>query len=137
MRSSFASQRLLAIVLLAGAFALLTACAHFDHTYRANRHHKAGGAHAGHGPPPHAPAHGYRHKLHHHGGLQIAFDSGLGVYAVVNHPDLFFWEDQFYRLSDRAWHVSAYLDHGWVSIGTSRLPRHLAKKHHPAKRGHR
>ena len=29
-----------------------------------------------HGPPPHAPAHGYRHKQH---GVELVYDSGRGV----------------------------------------------------------
>ena len=38
-------------------------------------------SHRGYGPPPHAPAYGYRH---HHQGARLAFDSKLGVYVVLS-----------------------------------------------------
>ena len=62
-----------------------------------------------HGPPPHAPAHGHRHKLRGHGG-SLTFDSGLGVYVVVGHGDLFYWRDHFYRWHDGGWQTSAPKD---------------------------
>ena len=111
------------------------------------RSSNAHGVHRGHGPPPHAPAHGYRHKLNHHGGVQISFDSGIGVYVVAGHSDVFFWDDHFYRWHDSGWQTSAGLDRGWIQVATAKLPGHLARKHagrghgharkrHPAKRGH-
>ena len=33
------------------------------------------------GPPPHAPAHGYRHK--HPDGVELVYKSNIGGYAVV------------------------------------------------------
>ncbi len=146
MRSQNPSRRAPALLLgLLGAIALLAACVHVDHRGRGHSG-PAHGVHAGHGPPPHAPAHGYRHKLHHHGDAQIAFDSGIGVFVVEGHTDLFYWDYHFYRRHDGGWQISSRLDHGWISIGAAKLPGHLAKKHagrgrghspkhHPAKRG--
>jgi hypothetical protein len=58
-----------------------------------------GGPGRGYGPPPHAPAHGYRAKYQ---GRDLEFDSNTGVYVVVGLPDLF-WCDGWYhrRLGDR------------------------------------
>src|SRR5262245_650986 len=49
------------------------------------------------GPPPWAPAHGYRHKQHrayqsHEGSVELVFDSGIGVYAVVGFPNYYWWD---------------------------------------------
>ena len=145
MRSRIPSRRVLALLLLIGPIALLTACVHRDHHGRGHGAPEHG-LRAGHGPPPHAPAHGYRHKLHHHGDAHIAFDSGIGVYVVEGHTDLFYWDYHFYRRHDGGWQISSRLDRGWISIGAAKLPGHLAKrhagrghghspKHHPAKRG--
>ncbi|MFQ5585276.1 MAG: hypothetical protein ACE5GF_00390, partial [Thermodesulfobacteriota bacterium] len=41
-----------------------------------------------HGPPPHAPAHGYRHKHRH--GVELMFDGGLGVYIAVGLSGIYF-----------------------------------------------
>lgn len=81
-------------------------------------------------PPPHAPAHGYRQK-HHHQGVDLVFDSRLGVYGVVGMADYFFSGDHFYRLVDAAWQVSVRIDGGWVTARSTALPKGLAAK--PAK----
>jgi hypothetical protein len=98
------------------------------------------------GPPPHAPAHGYRHKHHHH-GVELVFDSQLGVYVVVGWEEHFFYKDHFYRLVNGRWELSARLDGGWGKVKSGKLPKGLAKKRakgkhgkgkhrHPAKHGH-
>ena len=98
------------------------------------------------GPPPHAPAHGYRHKHVSHGSsVDLVFDSGLGVYVVVGWPDHYWRDDHYYRWVDGTWMVSVKLDGGWISCGSSRLPPGLVAKHgvhgkkkwkHPAKHGY-
>ena len=126
-------RRLVAAFVLLGAVGLLSACVHIVSpglSHSATAHH----VRAGHGPPPHAPAHGYRHKLQDHGGGQIAFDSGIGVYSVVGHNDLFFWEGRFYRWLDGRWQTSTRRDRGWASVDSARLPGRLAQKHN-ARRG--
>src|SRR5258705_13086779 len=52
---------------------------------------------SGHGPPPWAPAHGYRR--HHQQAYQsrpdtvdLGFDDGLGVYMVVGFPAYSYWD---------------------------------------------
>ncbi len=80
------------------------------------------------GPPPHAPAHGYRHKHHHH-GVELVFDTHLGAYVVVGLEDHFFHRDHFYRLAHGFWYRSARLDGHWARV-THSLPPGLAKKRH-------
>jgi hypothetical protein len=86
------------------------------------------------GPPPHAPAHGYRHKHHAH-GVELRFDTGLGVYVVVGHDGHYFHADRFYRVSKGVWYSSAEFKLGWVTISTRDLPPGLAKKKHGNKHG--
>jgi hypothetical protein len=62
------------------------------------------------GPPPHAPAHGYRHKQSNH---DLVFDSGLGVYVVLGRPDYYFWDNRYYRYHDGHWQFSADVDGRW------------------------
>lgn len=75
------------------------------------------------GPPPHAPAHGYRHKHYH--GHELEYDTSLGAYIVLNIPDTYFANDLYIRMSsDGKWIVSATLDGGWqVAAGTEVPPR--------------
>ncbi len=81
------------------------------------------------GPPPHAPAHGYRHKLATH-GLELVFDTELGAYAVVGHPGHFFHAGRYYRrvVSGRngsVWHVTGSFGRGWKVVRVDRLPASL------------
>ncbi len=56
----------------------------------------------GHGPPPWAPAHGYRRNhqrayQHRDATVDLAFDSGLGVYVVVGLPNYYYWDGFYLR----------------------------------------
>ena len=94
------------------------------------------------GPPPHAPAHGYRHKQHtQNGAVELVFDSKLSLYVVVGWPGYYFHSGSFYRQIDGRWHVSARLHSGWVTAAPKKLPPGLAKRggkkgRHPAKHGY-
>ena len=102
----------------------------------------------GHGPPPHAPAHGYRAKSRQ--GADLVFDSGLGVYVVVNLPGVYFWGDFYFREGrDGHWERCDRPDGAWVGIVDASLPPGLrgkksggwsgppgkSKGHGPASRG--
>ena len=80
------------------------------------------------GPPPHAPAHGYRHKLHSH-GVELRYDSGLGVYVVVGIERLFFQGTLYYRLDGDRWYSGARPEGPWESLSASVLPPGLRKKY--------
>jgi hypothetical protein len=94
-------------------------------------HHWAAGpamhAHR-HGPPPHAPAHGYRYKQH-RDGVELVFDSGLGVYLVADWPDHYWYSDHYLRWSDGYWSASVRVDGGWVMVGSNEIPDKLRAKH--------
>jgi len=82
------------------------------------------------GPPPHAPAHGYRHKQDkQHDGVDLIFDSGLGVYVVVGWPDHYWYGDRYYRFSSGTWMASSHLDGGWAGCAPSGVPAGLREKH--------
>jgi hypothetical protein len=81
-----------------------------------------------HGPPPHAPAHGYRHK-HHHDAVELVFDGGLGAYAVVGRPGYYWHSDHYLRWVSGEWRVSGRIDGGWVVVSSDRVPAKLVAKH--------
>jgi hypothetical protein len=77
----------------------------------------------GHGPPPHAPAHGYRAKTQH--GVEIVFDTGIGVYVAVDLPGLYWLDGRYYRKGTAGWQVSAGFDGPWAVCVTGDLPAGL------------
>ncbi len=99
------------------------------------------------GPPPHAPAHGYRHKRHDTSGTQVTlqFDTDLGVYVVLGHRDHYWSSDRYFRWNGERWEVSMELEGGWTIVVSGDVPSRLAAKHKthhkkrkraPAKHGH-
>lgn len=80
----------------------------------------------GKGPPPHAPAHGYRRKNRQ--GLQMTFDSNLGVYIMVDYPMHYYWDGRYYRKSKKKWESSQNINKQWKSIKKQQLPRGLQNK---------
>ena len=84
------------------------------------------GRRVGHRPPAHAPAHGNRRKQV--AGVELVFDTGLGVYVVVGHPDHYYHEGHFYRLSGGVWEMSLKIDGGWAFASGKPLPPGLRAK---------
>lgn len=77
------------------------------------------------GPPPHAPAHGYRHKYHQH---DYVYDSKIGAYVVLGYDDHFYIDELYYRYRDGGWQVSVHLDgHDWRHIDDRKVPYKLRK----------
>ncbi len=74
----------------------------------------------GHGPPAHAPAHGYRRKHVH--GMELVFDSGRGVYVVVGLSDHYYHDGYFYRLRGSSWEMSLKPNSGWKVVSGKSLP---------------
>lgn len=79
----------------------------------------------GYGPPPHAPAHGYRHKQH---GVELVYDSGRGVYVVVELPHHFYCKGRYFRLSGDRWEVGVQINGPWEAISEQSLPPGLRGK---------
>lgn len=88
-------------------------------------HAPAHGQRAKHGPPPHAPAHGYRHELEN--GIELVFDSGLSVYVVINHPDVYFHNELYLRFFNDNWIAAVRFDGPWDTAQESQIPRKLKK----------
>lgn len=74
----------------------------------------------GHGPPPHAPAWGYRRKM--------VWDPLLGVYVLAGVPGLYYADPFYYRHHGGHWQHSRDLDH-WQRAPHGKVPPGLAKKH--------
>jgi len=80
----------------------------------------------GYGPPAHAPAHGYRRK--HVAGMELVFDSSIGVYVVVGLSDHYYHDGYFYRLRGGLWEMSLKLDGHWKVASEKSLPAGLRIK---------
>ncbi len=91
------------------------------------------------GPPPHAPAHGHRHKHHDTSGTKVTlqFDTDLGVYVVLGHRDHYWSGDRYFRWSGEHWEVSTALAGGWTVVVRGSLPHRLAAKHADHKARHK
>jgi len=112
----------------------LGGCVHHVHASHAPSVHGRG-----HGPPPHAPAHGHRHKRH-RDDVELVFDGSLGVYLVVGHPDYYWHGDRYLRWASGRWSVSHRIDGGWAVISVDAVPAGLVStqaKHHKKAKRHR
>ena len=74
------------------------------------------------GPPPHAPAHGYRRKYQ---GVELVYDSVRGVYVVIDFPDHYYFKGHYYHLGEAQWEVGVSLDGPWKVISYDELPKGL------------
>ncbi len=79
------------------------------------------------GPPPHAPAHGYRHK---HGNVIIVYESSLGVYVVDGHPGIYFYDGSYYRARESYWQMSLQIRGPWKKIHEAKVPEGLHRSQH-------
>ncbi len=78
------------------------------------------------GPPPHAPAHGYRRKNRH--GRHMTFDSNLGVYIMMDYPMHYYWDGRYYRKGKHQWESSKDINKKWKNIKKQKLPKGLQYK---------
>jgi len=73
-------------------------------------------------PPPHAPAHGYRH---HYRDVDMVFDNSIGAYIVLGFDDLFFLDGHYMRFYDNRWHTADRYDGRWQPADDRRIPTKL------------
>jgi len=66
-----------------------------------------------HGPPPHAPAHGYRMK-HAGDGVQLVYDAGLRVYVVAHTNNRYFYNGHYYCRRGKRWVAADRLSGPWT-----------------------
>ena len=59
---------------------------------------------------PHHPPHGH---VYVQGGIDMVFDSGLGLYIVTGYPDCYFFEGHYYRYHAPYWEYSPRIDGPW------------------------
>lgn len=86
------------------------------------------GRHYHDGPPPHAPAHGYRAKHHHH---DMVYDSRLGAYVVLGYNDHYYNDGWYFRYHDGFWQISAELGgRDWRDVDHYRVPEGLRYSKH-------
>ena len=78
------------------------------------------------GPPPHAPAHGYRHKHKKH---DLEYNSDLGIYVVTGLAEHYFIDGIFYKRTKHGWYSSHDIDKGWKEYKKDHLPGKLHKKY--------
>jgi hypothetical protein len=115
---SFKTITLFCIVALACIVLMTTSCSTYS-VYSQPTVTKAG-------PPTHAPAYGYRRKQV--SGMELVYDSGLGLYVVVGLPDHYYNDGYFYRLRGGLWEISQKPDIGWKVVSESSLPQGLRGK---------
>lgn len=138
-----------ALLAVAGLIFGLTACETNDYGYKVvvaknpdGRHDRGEvhypEAHHRHGPPPHAPAHGYRYKYE-RDNVDLVYDQGLGVYVVVGHTGLYYQDGFYFRYAGDNWEMSVGIGERahWQSAPSRSVPPGLAKRHghddHPGK----
>ena len=80
----------------------------------------------GHGPPPHAPAHGHRAKTAQ--GVEIVFDVGLGAYVVVGVANNYYHDGRYYRRVGERWQVAVDFHGEWQEAAERELPAALRPK---------
>lgn len=113
---------LLVIATLVVTIAVLSGCHHIRVP-----HHPLNPVRLLSGPPPHAPAHGYRHRHHDH---DMEYDGGLGAYLLIGRPGIFFHDNLFWRLHEGIWQSTRALAEPWRIVEhIDRVPHGLVKRH--------
>jgi hypothetical protein len=88
------------------------------------------------GPPPHAPAHGYRYQ--HRDGCTLRYDSRLRLYVVLGHRDYYFSDGVYFRYSSGGlWEFAASLGGKWSPASDSKVPKALHKQKRGTGKGRR
>jgi len=83
-----------------------------------------------HGPPPHAPAHGYRCKHRHgHDDVELVYDSSIQVYVVAGRSGHYFLDGYYFRVTDGGWYSCKSVSGPWVRCSSERVPPGLAKRY--------
>ena len=110
---------------LVGAALLLAGCV-------VDPHHEAP-APAAHPAPPgpqaDAPIRVTRWKRHPRDGVELAYDTEAGVYAVLGRPAVYWDGERYLRWSRVGWQVTARLDGVWVSLNADAVPTALRSRH--------
>jgi hypothetical protein len=90
------------------------------------------------GPPPYAPANGYRHR-HPVDHVVLVYSANLAVYSVSGYHDCFYDGDRYYRLRSGTWYYAPHIDGPWAGITYTSIPpglHHKYKENHGQKKKH-
>lgn len=109
--------KILSVVVLFCTALMLVSCRSFSIGTRSER-----GYGRKPGPPPHAPAHGYRHKYQE---VELVYDSQRGVYVVIDFPNHYYFKGHYYRLGEIQWEIGVNLEGPWEYISYEELPEGL------------
>ncbi len=113
-------SKFLSVVVPVCMLLMLVSCNSFSIGAGSGRRHRAK-----HGPPPHAPAHGYRHK---HQGVELVYDSGHGVYVVIDLPSHYYFKGRYYRRGEVQWEAGVNIDGPWEFVSEDAMPKGLRAK---------
>ena len=78
------------------------------------------------GPPPYAPAPGYRTSYPAH---NMRYDGQLGVYVLLDLPDHYYFNNVYYKYSRNNWFYRYQDRDKWRSFDGRKLPPGLARKY--------
>ena len=109
--------KILSVLVLFCTALMLVSCGSFSIGTRSER-----GYERKPGPPPHAPAHGYRHKYQE---VELVYDSQRGVYVVIDFPNHYYFKGHYYRLGEIQWEIGVNLEGPWEYISYDKLPEGL------------
>ena len=113
--------KILSVVILICMSLMLVSCRNFSIGTRPARRYESRPV-LKPGPPPHAPAHGYRRKYQ---GVELVYDSGRGIYVVIGFPNHYYFKGHYYRLGEVEWEVGVILEGPWKVISYDELPKGL------------
>lgn len=120
-RGSLVTRTLISLAILCTLGAVLSGC---SSSYRQQA--PAASPAKGYGPPPHAPAHGYRHKQSTE--VELVYDSRTQVYVVVGASNHYFSDGFYFRYTGGYWEIAASLGGAWTRVAVDRIPEGLRPK---------
>lgn len=80
------------------------------------------------GPPPHAPAYGYRYH-HPNDRVLLIYDPALAIYRVSGHPSYYFRNGTYYRLRSGSWYTAPHFRGHWTAVNYPSIPSGLQRKY--------
>lgn len=81
------------------------------------------------GPPPYAPANGYRHR-HPHDHIVLVYNADLSVYAVSGYRNCYYSGGTYYRVDGGVWYRTVTISEPtWTVVSYNAIPPGLHKKY--------
>ncbi len=80
------------------------------------------------GPPPHAPAYGYRYH-HPHDHVLLIYEPDLALYRVSGYRSYYFRDGSYYRLRSGSWYRASHIKGHWSAVGYESIPSGLQHKY--------